>query len=76
MQIELSPESERVLKELIAARKRQIPDYKPSMTVIGNAMIQTAATEEIERRKPILESFKPHSHFKGKMKSAKYNDTH
>lgn len=51
MQIQLAPDAEKVLKELIAARKKDVPDYKPSMTVISNAMILTAATEELLRRK-------------------------
>lgn len=51
MQIELDSDAQRILKELIAARKKDIPDYKPSLTVVGNAMIKTAAIEEIQRRK-------------------------
>lgn len=51
MQVELDSESQKVLKELILARKKDIPDYKPSMTIIANAMIKTAAIEELNRRK-------------------------
>lgn len=51
MQIELTSESEILLKELIAARKKSIPDYCTSMTVIGNAMIQIAAVKALQRRK-------------------------
>lgn len=39
MQIELSPEAEKALKELIEARKKEMADYDSSMTVVANAMI-------------------------------------
>lgn len=50
-QIALAPDTLKVLKELIAVRKKDVPDYKPSLTTVGNSAIQKAAIEEINRRK-------------------------